>query len=142
MFSICNAYVWHVLTNKPFNHHDIFSFASCRRSFAIWCCGCIWLVYTLHIQCIWFVRSLKVNYGYQCAFCMGRSVVPPTFCRRSIGNHAQLSPTPIGNHVQLSPTPIGNHVQLFRTHAQLYPAIPHNHDYLAISKRTGHYRQL
>ena len=32
---------------------------------------------------------------------MVKSVVPPTFFRRSIGDHAQLSPTPIGGHVQL-----------------------------------------
>jgi len=27
----------------------------------------------------------------------------------------------IGNHAQLSPTPIGDHVQLFPDHAQLHP---------------------
>ena len=27
----------------------------------------------------------------------------------------------IGDHAQLSPTPIGDHVQLFRDHAQLQP---------------------
>jgi len=41
---------------------------------------------------------------------MAKIVVPPTFFRRSIGDHAQLSPTPIGDHVQL-----------FRDHAQLNP---------------------
>ena len=47
-------------------------------------------------------------YGRWCAFCMGGSWVPPTFFRRSIGDHAQLSPTPIGDHVQLFP----DHAQL------------------------------
>ena len=41
---------------------------------------------------------------------MAKSVVPPTFLRRS------------GNHAQLSPTHISDHVQLFRGHAQLHPA--------------------
>ena len=36
--------------------------------------------------------SLKINCGYRCASCMGKSVVPPTFFRRSIG--ATLSCTP------------------------------------------------
>ena len=58
------------------------------------------------------MRSLKVNCGYQCAFCMGKSMAPSTFSRR-----------PIGNHAQLSPTPIGNHVQLFRDHAELRAAL-------------------
>ena len=42
---------------------------------------------------------------------MGKSVAPPTFFRRSIGDP-----------VQLSPTPIGDPVQLFRDPAQLHPA--------------------
>ena len=29
------------------------------------------------------MRSLKVNCGYRCAFCMAKSVVPPTFSQRS-----------------------------------------------------------
>ena len=57
----------------------------------------------------------KVNCGYGCAFCMAKSVVPPTFLRCSIGDHAQLSPTPIGDHVQL-----------FRDHAQLRPGERNN----------------
>ena len=32
---------------------------------------------------------------------MGKSVAPPTFFRRSIGNPVQLSLTPIGDPVQL-----------------------------------------
>ena len=53
--------------------------------------------------------SLKV-----CAFCMG--VVPPTFFRRSISDHAKLSPTPMGDHVQL-----------FRDHAELHAEMLANH---------------
>ena len=55
-------------------------------------------------------KVAKVKYGYQCAFCMGKSVTPPTFCRRTIGDP-----------VQLSPTPIGDPVQLFRDPPQLHP---------------------
>ena len=58
----------------------------------------IYLVYISHIQCI---RSLKLICGYRCAFCMGKSVAPPTFFRRSIGDPVQLLPTPIGDPVQL-----------------------------------------
>ena len=32
----------------------------------------------------------------------------------------------IGDHAQLSPTPIGDHVQLFRDHAELRPVIRHS----------------
>ena len=46
-------------------------------------------------------KVAKVKCGYQCAFCMGKSVTPPTFFRRSIGSPVQLSPTPIGDPVQL-----------------------------------------
>ena len=101
----------YILTNNPFNHRDIFLFASCWCSISIFLCGCVCLVHAPHIQCIWFVRSLRVYCGYRCAFCMAKIVVPPTFFRRSIGNHAQLLPTPIGDHVQL-----------FRDHAQLNPS--------------------
>ena len=52
----------------------------------------------------------KANCGYRCAFCMGKSVAPPTFFRRSVGNP-----------VQLSPTPIGDPVQLFRDPCELHP---------------------
>ena len=53
---------------------------------------CICVAYTLDI---WFVRSLKSN---------ARSVWVKVKYRRpfsgnSIGNHAQLSPTPISDHV-------------------------------------------
>lgn len=41
---------------------------------------------------------------------MGKSVTPPSFFRRSIGDP-----------VQLSLTPIGDPVQLFRDPAELYP---------------------
>jgi hypothetical protein len=52
----------------------------------------------------------KVNRGYRCAFCMGKSVTLPTFFRRSIGDP-----------VQLSPTPIGDPRQLFRDPCELHP---------------------
>ena len=107
---IIYIYIQHILSNKPFNYRNIFLFTLCQRSFTIQYYRYIQLVYTSYIQYIWFIRSLKENYSYQYVFYIGRSIVPPTFCRRTIGNHAQLSPTPIGNHVQL-----------FRTHAQLYP---------------------
>ena len=42
---------------------------------------------------------------------MGKSVTPPTFFRRSVGDP-----------VQLSPTPIGDPVQLFRDPCELHPA--------------------
>ena len=32
---------------------------------------------------------------------MARSIVPPAFFWRSIGDHVQLSPTPTGDHLQL-----------------------------------------
>jgi hypothetical protein len=41
---------------------------------------------------------------------MGKSVAPPTFFRRSIGDP-----------VQLSPTPIGDPFQLFRDPPELHP---------------------
>jgi len=92
------ANILYILTNKLFNCHNIYSH-KCIYMLSI----CI--TYSVH-------TVVKVNCGYQCAFCMAKSVVPPTFLRRSIGNHAQLSPTPISDHVQL-----------FRDHAQLHPAL-------------------
>ena len=91
------VYLIYTLTNKPFNYRNIL----------------IECIYVLSI-CIAYSAHMvaKVNCGYRCAFCMAKSVVPPTFLRRSIGDHAQLFPTPVSDHVQL-----------FRDHAQLLPGL-------------------
>ena len=55
-----------------------------------------WLViYIYNIQCIW---SLEAKCGYRCAFCMGKSVAPPTIFRRSIGDSVQLFRDPTELH--------------------------------------------
>jgi len=62
---------------------------------------------------------------------MAKSVVPPTFFRRSIGDH-----------VQLSATPIGDHVQLFPDHAQLHPlTLPYILPTLALERQPAEDRR-
>jgi len=56
------------------------------------------------------MRSLKLN-GATDAY----SVWAKVWYRRPFAGGS------IGDHAQLSPTPIGDHVQLFRDHAQLHP---------------------
>jgi len=49
---------------------------------------------------------------------MGKSVVPPTFFRRSIGDPVQLLATPIGDPVQLFDNPAELHAGIDRGSAR------------------------
>ena len=67
-------------TNKSFTYHDIFSFTLCQCSFAIGSCSCT--VHMSNICTAYLVHAVAwIKCGYRCVFCMGKSVVPPTFHR-------------------------------------------------------------
>ena len=52
---------------------------------------------------------------------MGKSVTPPTFFRRTIGDLVQLSPTPIGDPVQLFCDPCELHPVIFTERGDTRP---------------------
>ena len=61
-------------------------------------------MYILSICIAYSVHKVaKVKCGYQCAFCMGKSVTPPTFFRRSIGDPVQLFRDPCELHPGRTP---------------------------------------
>jgi len=67
----------------------------------------ICLAYAPHIRCM---QLLNLNVATDTYSVWAKAWPRRPFAGGSIGDHAQLSPTPIGDHVQL-----------FRDHAQLHP---------------------
>jgi hypothetical protein len=74
------------------------------------------LVIYAHILSICTAYLMHIQYIRQIVATNARSVWVKVEYRRPFSGGS------IGNHAQLSPTPIGDHVQLFPDHAQLHPA--------------------
>ena len=81
-YSLC-IYLIYAPTNKSFSYHNIFFIIDILQLY----------IYIQHMHRIFSIC------GYQYVFCIAKSVVPPTFSRRSISDHVQL----FCDHAQLHP---------------------------------------